>query len=115
LPIRRAKQQLARLCLNQDRYAEALRWYDQLAALDSDPQLKAFGIAGQCASYYYLGKPTSAVERLVILKELWPSPEVDNDVKLRTIITNSVYPELRKELSAKEAGEWDARIERRSG
>ncbi|MEX2185747.1 MAG: serine/threonine-protein kinase, partial [Pirellulales bacterium] len=114
LPVRRAKQQLARLCLNQDRYAEALAWYDQLAALDGDPQLKAFGIGGQCAAHFYLGNTASTVEKLIALKRLWPSSEIDNDVKLRTIITNSVYPELRKELSGNEAAEWDAIIEKRS-
>ncbi len=114
LPVRRAKQQLARLCLNQDRYAEALKWYDQLAGLDADPQLKAFGVAGQCAVHFYRGDRAAAVERLVALKRHWPSSEVDNDVKLRTIITNSVYPELRKLLSATEAGEWDELIEKRS-
>lgn len=114
LAIRRAKQQLARLCLNQDRYAEALVWYNQLASLDADPQLKAFGVAGQCAVNFYLGKPEAAGEKLIELKALWPSPEIDNDIKLRAIITDHVYPQLRpqlqKVLSAKEAQEWDKLI-----
>jgi hypothetical protein len=115
LPVRRAKQQLARLCLNQDRYPEALKWYDQLAALDADPQLKAFGIAGQCAVNFYQGLRRAAFEKLVALKPLWPSPEIDNDLKLRAIITDHVYPELRKELvalNAKDAQEWDELIRR---
>lgn len=115
LPVRRAKQQLARLCLNQDRYAEALNWYDELAALDADPQLKAFGIAGQCAVNFYQGATPTAIERLIALKPLWPSSEIDNDLKLRAIITDHVYPELRKrlvELNAKEAQEWDELIRR---
>lgn len=118
LPVRRAKQQLARLCLNQDRYTEALDWYGQLAALDGEPQLKAFGLAGQCAAYFYRGDSgdsRAAGDKLIALKALWPSSEIDNDAKLRTIITNSVYPELRKVMTMEQAREWDQRIEERAG
>jgi tRNA A-37 threonylcarbamoyl transferase component Bud32 len=115
LPVRRAKQQLARLCLNQDRYAEALVWYNQLAALDADPQLKAFGVAGQCAVNFYQGSTQAAIAKLLELKSLWPSPEIDNDIKLRTIITDHVYPRLRTQLSANEAREWDERIRNPGG
>ncbi|RIK72457.1 MAG: serine/threonine protein kinase [Planctomycetota bacterium] len=110
LPIRRAKQQLARLCLNQDRYAEALVWYDQLAALDAEPELKAFGIAGQCAVSFYQGERRLSAEKLIQLKSLWPSPEIDKDLKLRAIITDHVYPQLREQLSEAEAREWDELI-----
>jgi eukaryotic-like serine/threonine-protein kinase len=115
LPVRRAKQQLARLCLNQDRYAEALVWYNQLAALDADPQLKAFGVAGQCAVSFYQGDRPTAMAKLIELKALWPSPEIDNDIKLRTIITDHVYPQLREQLSLDQAREWDDRIRNRGG
>jgi serine/threonine-protein kinase len=45
---RRAKQQLARIYLNQDRFDEALQLFEELASLDStEEEFRAFGLAGK--------------------------------------------------------------------
>ncbi|HEY2148640.1 MAG TPA: hypothetical protein VGH32_11925, partial [Pirellulales bacterium] len=52
----RADQQLARLYLDNGRYEEALKLFQQFAhspPLD-DPKYKAFGLAGECLAYYSL-------------------------------------------------------------
>jgi tRNA A-37 threonylcarbamoyl transferase component Bud32 len=66
----RAKQQLAKVYLREDRLDEALAVFDELAALDeTEEELRAFGLAGRCGVLTIQGKHQ---ESAATLAELWP-------------------------------------------
>jgi hypothetical protein len=94
----RAKQQLARNDLLQDRYDEARMLYDQLAAAD-DVDFQSIGVAGQCVVLYYQGARDDAAQKLVDLAPLFARLE---DGKLRQTIIADVYPSLRKTWNAEQ-------------
>jgi hypothetical protein len=93
--LRRAKQQLSRIYLVQDRYDEARLLYDDLAAVDDD-DFQAIGIAGQCVVLYYQGNQVDAAQKLVKLQPLFAKLD---EGKLRQTITADVYPTLRTDWS----------------
>lgn len=65
-----AKQELARLYLDDARFTEALGLFDEFANFgDSEPELRSFGLAGQYIVYSLRGESEAASAKLV---ELWP-------------------------------------------
>lgn len=80
--VRRAKQQLARLYLfEQPHDAEALAVCRELAQLDpTEPELRAFGLAGEALVLWRQGKSDQAAAALA---ELAPISDQLNDARLR--------------------------------
>jgi serine/threonine-protein kinase len=90
--IRRAKQQLGRNYFLQDRYDEALQFYDDLAALDGDLDFKTIGLAGQCVVLYFRGDRAAAEQKLLALRANFAKLD---EGKLRQTIIADVYPALK--------------------
>jgi serine/threonine-protein kinase len=99
LHVLRARQDLARLYLEHNRYDEAKRLFDAFAAMDEiEPQFRAFGIAGQCYVAFRQGNAALAGGKLSELGELYPHL----DSGMRELIYRIVFPELRDKLRKQE-------------
>lgn len=86
--VRRAQQGLARLYLRQDRYAEALEVFEELAALDpaSDREFRAFGLAGKFVVLTLVGRHEEASalmagELMPLLDQLRGDEMLDPDMQ----------------------------------
>jgi hypothetical protein len=81
--IQLADQDLARRYLYQDRQPEAMTLFAKFAALD-DPDLRAFGLAGECVVLARQGRYQESAE---LLGELWPLHEkLDSTMKQLILI-----------------------------
>jgi serine/threonine-protein kinase len=81
--IQLADQDLARRYLYQDRQPEAMALFAKFAALD-DPDLRAFGLAGECVVLARQGRYQESAE---LLGELWPLHEkLDSTMKQLILI-----------------------------
>jgi serine/threonine-protein kinase len=68
--VRRAEQQLAQIYLREGNYVEALKLFDKFAAApESQPELRAFGLAGQCGVLNRQGKHRESAN---VLGQLFP-------------------------------------------
>jgi hypothetical protein len=81
--IRLARQDLARRYLYQDRQDEALRFFRQFGESD-DPELRAFGLAGQSVVLARQGKYHESSE---LLARLWPLHDKLDFAMHRLILT----------------------------
>jgi serine/threonine-protein kinase len=67
--VPRAKQQLALIYLGQKKYDQAMEIFDELAKQEDQPELMAFGLAGQCGVLSLRGQCNESSKLLV---RLWP-------------------------------------------
>ena len=104
--IRLANQDLARRYLYQDRQPEAMTLFAQFAALD-DPDLQAFGLAGESV---ILARQKRYQESAALLAELWPLHEKLDFAMKRLIVTalQADQQASRREMSR----ETEAMLER---
>lgn len=81
---RRAQQHLSRLYLLEGDYARAMEIYDQFVQLDprTEPQLYAFGLAGQCCVFTLQGRYEDSAR---VLEQLWPYRNQLDEPLLREI------------------------------
>lgn len=102
--VYRAKQQLARIYLNEGRLHQAMPIFKELAGLeDTETDLRAFGLAGQCA---VLAMQKKDHEFALALDELWPIRAHLRDPFLRQMIIQTVRANRAKLGGAKTAQQW---------
>ncbi len=105
-----ARQQLARIYLDQERYDQALVEFEALANLDeSEPRPKAFGLAGKCIVLHLQGKheaSAQAADELAPLAEELTDREIEQWLYQamaanRRALKRESADELEKKLEAK--------------
>ncbi|MDZ7618330.1 MAG: hypothetical protein U1E05_15090, partial [Patescibacteria group bacterium] len=106
---RRAKQQLARICLLEGRYAEGLALFDELAALaETETEFRAFGLAGRGSILMLEGKHEQSAR---VLDELLPQIDHLRDRQLRQLVTTAVNKN-REQLGAQSSKKWNDWLQR---
>lgn len=100
----RAKMRLAQIYLREDRLDEALRMFQELAASDdSEPELRAFGLAGMTGIYVLQKNDREASQ---VLNELWPIRQHLRDPLMQRLVDYSIKS-VRAKLGPMTAGDWD--------
>jgi tRNA A-37 threonylcarbamoyl transferase component Bud32 len=89
--VRMARQELARRFLYLGRWDEAMRLFDQFAALE-DPAARAFGLAGQAI---VLAKRRQFDESAGRLAEFWPLHDKLDDVHLTRLLRATFQADRR--------------------
>ncbi|MBN1912300.1 MAG: protein kinase [Pirellulales bacterium] len=83
--VRRARQQLARIYLDNKDYTHALAAFEELANLSpADVEFRAFGYAGQAVIFALQGKNDASIEMLTRLNEL-PSDALKDESLIAAI------------------------------
>ncbi len=101
--VNRAKQQLARIYLREGDNARALEVFNELATLDeTEAELRAWGMAGQCGVLVMEGKYREAA---AVLDQLLPIRERLVDPPMRQMLNYAVRT-VRDKLGPHTAGEW---------
>ncbi len=101
--VRRAKQQLARICLLDGRYDEALELFDELAALgETEAEFRAFGLAGRGSVLMLQGRHDESAR---VLDELHPTIEHLQDRQMRRLVGAAVRRN-REQLGAQTSRKW---------
>jgi serine/threonine-protein kinase len=92
--VYRAKQQLARMYIHDDRLDEAMSIFRELAALeDTEAELQAYGLAGQCGVLSRQGKYHDSAQ---VLGELWPIRSQLKDPWMKQFLEYAVRTDHRK-------------------
>ncbi len=100
----RAKMRLAQIYLREDRLDEALRMFQELAAADdSEPELRAFGLAGMTGVYVLQKRDHEASQAL---NELWPIRQYLRDPLMQRLVDYSIKS-IRTRLGPMTASDWD--------
>jgi tRNA A-37 threonylcarbamoyl transferase component Bud32 len=89
--VRMARQELARRFLYQGRWEDAMRLFDQFAALE-DPAARAFGLAGQAI---VLAKERQFDESAERLAQFWPLHEKLEDMHLTRLLRATFQADRR--------------------
>ena len=106
---RRAKQQLARICLLDGRYGEALALFDEMAALDeTETEFRAFGLAGRGSILMLEGKHEQSAR---VLDELLPAIDQLRDRQMRQLVGTAVRKN-REQLGAQSSKKWNEWLQR---
>lgn len=101
----RAKMRLAQIYLREDRLEEALQLFQELADNgDSEPELRAFGLAGMAGVYVLEKKYHEAASAL---NQLWPIRDHLRDPLMRRLVDYAITT-TREKLGPMPAQEWDA-------
>ncbi|MFW5693199.1 MAG: serine/threonine-protein kinase [Thermoguttaceae bacterium] len=101
---RRAKQQLARICLLEGRYGEALTIFDELAALgETEAEFRAFGLAGRGSILMLQGKHEASA---AVLDQLLPAIDQLRDRQMRQLVGAAVRKN-REQLGAQSSRKWN--------
>jgi len=102
--VRRAKQQLARIYLRDNKYEDALKIFDELAALgETEEELRAFGLAGKCGVLTLQGKYRQST---AVMDELWPIRARLNDRQIREMLNRAVRKN-RDKLGPQTTPQWE--------
>ena len=102
--VRRAKQQLARIYLREGKYDQAMRIFDEFAALgEADQELRAFGLAGKCGVLTLEGKYHQSA---AVLEQLLPIRGKLQDSQIRQLLYQAVRKN-RKELGVQTSDQWE--------
>jgi serine/threonine-protein kinase len=100
--IRRAHQDLARLYLAQDRLDEAMLLLDELARLDTDPEFRAFGLAGQAFVHARRREHDQALKALADLQPL--ALRLDGQM---SSLVRATLEQLRRHMDEQTEAAWD--------
>ena len=100
--IRRAHQDLARLYLAQNRLDEAMFLLAELATLDSDPEFRAFALAGQAFVHARRGEYPQALQALAELQPL--APRLDWQM---SSLVRATLARLRRHMDQQTENAWD--------
>jgi serine/threonine-protein kinase len=102
--VARARQQLARIYLRERDYDRAMAVFEELAgAADSNPEFRAFGLAGKCGILTLEGKYR---ESAAALDDLWPIHQGLRDVQMQKML-DYVIQENRSKLGPQTSKQWD--------
>jgi len=107
----RAKQQLARLYLRDGNYRHAGALFDEFAKLDTQPEFRAFGLAGQCGILSLQGQFRQSADKL---EELWPIRTYLRDPQLRQMLDYTVKRN-RQRLDPQAGDQWQQWLEGQFG
>jgi len=100
----RAKQQLSLIFLRKEEYARAMAIFDELATLDDDqPELRAFGLTGQCGVLSLRGR---CDESDAVLRRLWPIHDRLDNRQMKRLLQYAIERN-RSKLGQQTAREWD--------
>lgn len=100
----RAKMRLAQIYLREDRLDEAFRMFQELAAADeSEPELRAFGLAGMTGIHVLQKNDREAAQ---VLNQLWPIRGYLRDPLMQRLVDYSIKS-VRAKLGPMTAGDWD--------
>jgi tRNA A-37 threonylcarbamoyl transferase component Bud32 len=105
--VLRAKQQLALLYVGQKKYDQAMEIFDELAKLDDQPELMAFGLAGQCGVLSLRGK---CEESNAVMGRLLPVRDRLSNRQMQRLLEFAIKKN-RAELGRQTTGEWDRWLE----
>lgn len=101
--VNRAKQQLARIYLREGDNARAMQIFNELATLDeTEPDLRAWGMAGKCGVLVMEGKYREAA---AVLDQLLPMRERLVDPPMRQMLNYAVRT-VRDKLGPHTAQQW---------
>jgi len=99
----RAKQQLARIYLREGRYPEAMKIFEEFILLgEPESEMRAYGLAGQCAIHTLQGQYREAA---AVLVQLWPIRHQLKDGQMRQLLQH-VIQKIRSELGPQTSLEW---------
>lgn len=99
----RAKMRLAQIYLREDRLDEALQLFQELAAADeSEPDLRAFGLAGMAGVYVLQKRERDAAQ---VLNQLWPIRRQLRDPLMQRLVDFAVKS-IREKLGPMTVGDW---------
>ena len=100
----RAKQQLALIHLRNEEFDRAMAIFDDLARLGEDqPELRAFGLAGQCGVLSLQGLYAESDEALT---RLWPIHDRLDNRQMKRLLEYAIQRN-RAELGQQTTPEWD--------
>lgn len=100
--VRRAHQDLARLYLAQGRLDEAMLLLDELARLDTDPEFRAFALAGQAFVHARRNEYAQALQALADLQPL----ALKLDWQMSSLVRASVA-RVRRHMDEQTKAAWD--------
>jgi serine/threonine-protein kinase len=107
----RAKEQLARLYLQEDEYQKALAIFNEFAEQPSvEVRFRAFGLAGQAVVYTIQKKYAQSAEKLA---ELWPHRE-ELDPQMKNLMAY-VLRKNKEKLAGKSTESWTEFLETPAG
>jgi serine/threonine-protein kinase len=105
----RAKQQLARIYLKEENDARAMAIFKEFSLFDdSEPELRAFGLAGQC---WLLTKQHRFHQSAEALSQLLPIRSQLKDPLMRQMLNHAINKNL-SELGPMTTREWQEWLER---
>jgi serine/threonine-protein kinase len=103
----RAEEQLALIYVREGAYDRAMEIFKDLAALDDEVEMKAFGLAGKCGLLSLRGKYQESAE---VLDQLWPYHDKLASEPMRKFI-GSAAKKNRSKLGTQTGREWDKWLE----
>ncbi|MEN6558640.1 MAG: serine/threonine-protein kinase [Thermoguttaceae bacterium] len=104
--VLRAKQQLALIyLLRKENYDRAMAIFEDLSNLgDEEPELQAFGLAGQCGVLSLRGRYRES--DTIFVNKLWPIHDKLANRAMRELVDHAVRKN-RAELGGETSREWD--------
>jgi len=108
----RAKQQLARLYLRKDDFTQALKYFDELAAVKDDyAEFKAFGLAGKCVTLERTKENAASVDAM---NQLWNYRNSLRDNEMKAAVGNARERNAAL-LGAGDHQQWDEWLKQEYG
>jgi serine/threonine-protein kinase len=102
--VRRAKQQLARIYLREDDYAQAMAIFEEFARYgDTDGEFRAFGLAGKVGVLTLQKKYKESAD---VLDDLWPIRSELRDAQMQRMLDNAIKVN-RTQLGPLSQQKWD--------
>ena len=110
--VRRAKQQLARIYLRKSDYDRALAAFRELAALEeSEQELRAFGLAGECGVLSLEGK---YAESAAIAEQLRPLRNKLKDPQMQKLVAYAIRKN-RSQMGTESSKQWGKWLDEQFG
>jgi serine/threonine-protein kinase len=101
--VRCAEQQLAQVYLREGDYVQAMELFDKFAAAsESEKELRAFGLAGQCGVLTLQGKYRESAR---VLEQLWPIHGKLQNAQMERLL-DRVIRKNRHELGSQATQQW---------
>ncbi len=108
---RRAQEQLALIYVHDGAYDRAMDIFEELAALDDEVELKAFGLAGKCGILSLRGKYQ---ESAAVLDQLLPIRDKLTSQAMQKFVA-SAAKKNRSKLGPQTGKDWDQWLEQQFG
>lgn len=85
----RARWMCGELLFLQRQYSDAIREYDQVVGVESQPEWSARGLLQSAKCYELLGDPNSALQRYKNLNDLYPASTASTEARQRVAILST--------------------------